>query len=119
MKFKADENLPVEVADLLRQHGHDAVTVAEQNLGNHTDSAVANVCRREERILVTLDMDFADIRTYPPSEFAGIIVLRVDDQGKGKILSLFPRVIRALETNPIKQQLWIVEKDRLRVRGGD
>lgn len=30
MKFKTDENLPVEVADDLRQTGHDALTVADQ-----------------------------------------------------------------------------------------
>ncbi len=29
MDFKIDENLPIEVADLLRQVGHDAVTIAE------------------------------------------------------------------------------------------
>ena len=32
MEFKVDENLPVEVADLLRQVGYDAVTVFEQHL---------------------------------------------------------------------------------------
>jgi predicted nuclease of predicted toxin-antitoxin system len=30
MKFKVDENLPVEVASLLRQAGYDAATVSEQ-----------------------------------------------------------------------------------------
>ena len=33
MKFKIDENLPTEAADLLRSAGHDAVTVGEQRLG--------------------------------------------------------------------------------------
>jgi predicted nuclease of predicted toxin-antitoxin system len=30
MNFKVDENLPVEVAELLKQAGYDAVTVSEQ-----------------------------------------------------------------------------------------
>jgi predicted nuclease of predicted toxin-antitoxin system len=29
MKFKVDENLPVEVAQLLREAGHDVLTVLE------------------------------------------------------------------------------------------
>lgn len=37
MKFKIDENLPVEVAELLRQAEHDAVTVLEQHLGGKAD----------------------------------------------------------------------------------
>ena len=32
MRFKVDENLPVEVAEMLRQAGHDAATVLEQHL---------------------------------------------------------------------------------------
>jgi hypothetical protein len=32
MKFKVDENLPVEAAVLLREAGHDAATVHDQNL---------------------------------------------------------------------------------------
>lgn len=30
MRFKVDENLPVEVAALLRHHAYDALTVTEQ-----------------------------------------------------------------------------------------
>ncbi|HYP39961.1 MAG TPA: DUF5615 family PIN-like protein [Chloroflexia bacterium] len=30
MKFKIDENLPVDIAELLRAASHDAVTVIEQ-----------------------------------------------------------------------------------------
>lgn len=33
MRFKVDENLPIEVAEMLRQAGHDAATVLEQHLG--------------------------------------------------------------------------------------
>jgi hypothetical protein len=32
MKFKIDENLPVEVAELLRQAGYETATVYDQNL---------------------------------------------------------------------------------------
>ncbi len=32
MRFKVDENLPVEVAELLRDHQYDAMTVVEQRL---------------------------------------------------------------------------------------
>jgi hypothetical protein len=32
MRFKVDENLPVELADMLRQADHDATTVGEQHV---------------------------------------------------------------------------------------
>lgn len=62
MEFKVDENLPTEVADLLRQVGYDAVTVLEEHLGGASDSDIVSVCQKEGRILITLDTDFADIR---------------------------------------------------------
>jgi len=32
MRFKIDENLPIELADLLRDAGFDAMTVPEQGI---------------------------------------------------------------------------------------
>ena len=32
MRFKVDENLPIEIADLLRDAGFDAMTVHEQGM---------------------------------------------------------------------------------------
>ena len=77
LKFKVDENLPGEAAGLLASAGHDAVTVMGQQMVGQPDINVATACQREGRAVVTLDLDFADIRTYPPGDYAGIIVLRL------------------------------------------
>ena len=82
MRFKVDENLPVELADLLREASHDAATVLEQQLAGAMDADVASVCQHEARALITLDTDFADIRAYPPEKYAGLIVLRLRRQDK-------------------------------------
>ena len=77
MRFKLDENLPVEFASLFRRSGRDAVTVLDQGLGGARDPELASVCSEEGRVLVTFDTDFSDIRTYPPKASSGIIVLRL------------------------------------------
>ena len=76
MKFKIDENLPAEVCDLLQVAGHDSTTVQEEQLGGRPDLEIAAVCTSAEKVLITLDTDFANIRPYPPEEFCGIIVIR-------------------------------------------
>jgi predicted nuclease of predicted toxin-antitoxin system len=68
MRFKIDENLPVEILDLLRRKGHEALSVAEQQLAGHPDTDVASTCQAERRVLVTLDLNFSDIRLYPPED---------------------------------------------------
>jgi predicted nuclease of predicted toxin-antitoxin system len=40
MKFKLDENLPGEGAQILRSAGHDAVTVFDQRLGGKPDREI-------------------------------------------------------------------------------
>ena len=117
MRFKVDENLPVEVADELRAIGHDAATVGQQNLGGASDTRVAEVCRREQRTLVTLDLDFSDIRKYAPEEYAGLIVLRLSRQDKPHVLAVARRMFPLLLRQPLAGRLWIVEEQGVRMRG--
>ncbi len=74
MRVKLDENLPVQLKDLFTEAGHDAATVVDEGLGGASDTAVATSCLSEERVLLTQDLDFSDIRTYPPAEHFGIVV---------------------------------------------
>ena len=117
MRFKIDENLPIDVADLLRSAGHDALTVFDQRLMGENDSHILSVCQEEERILITLDLDFSDVRSYPPQEYFGLMVLRLHRQDKPYVLETIRRVIPLLGQNEIKGQLWIIEENRIRVRG--
>lgn len=116
MRFKTDENLPAEVAAILSQHGHDAVSVHDQQLAGHPDDEIAIVCRSEERAIVTLDLDFSDIRVFPPGEYFGIMILRPEFPSLPRIERLISRAIAALQTQPITGQLWIVEEHRIRIR---
>jgi predicted nuclease of predicted toxin-antitoxin system len=55
VRFKIDENLPVEFASLLCQAGDDAASVVTQQLQGKPDSIIVDVCVRKKRVLVTLD----------------------------------------------------------------
>jgi predicted nuclease of predicted toxin-antitoxin system len=118
LKFKVDQNLPVEVADLLTAAGHEAATVEAEGLGGADDAVLASHVQAEGRALVTLDLDFGDIRTYPPQDYAGIVVLRSRVQDKATILHLVGRFILLLATEPLVGHLWIVEIDRVRIHPG-
>ncbi len=116
MKFKIDENLPTEVAELLQQAGHDALTVLDQQLGGESDSEIGTICQQEGRIIVTLDLDFADIRAYPPRDFAGLIVLRLKQQDKLYVLDIIERLLDILKDESPEKKLWIVGERRIRIR---
>jgi hypothetical protein len=101
--FKVDENLPAEVADLLRAAGHDAVSVLDQQLGGAADPRVATACQREERALITLDLGFGDIRSYGP----GPHPLRLP-QGSGLVTyGKQRRRGAAVRSHPLHGQWWL------------
>jgi predicted nuclease of predicted toxin-antitoxin system len=90
--------------------------VLEQHLGGSSDTDVALVCQREDRILVTLDLDFADIQVYPPAQYAGFIVLRLRQQDKPHILDILNHLIRLFPEESIERKLWIVDERQIRIR---
>lgn len=116
MRLKIDENLHDDVAALFIAAGHDVHTVYGEGLRGSPDNSIAERCRNEDRVLVTLDLDFADIRTYPPAEHAGMIVLRVGNQNRRHILNVMSRVPALLDKEPISGRLWIVSEGGLRIR---
>jgi predicted nuclease of predicted toxin-antitoxin system len=97
MRFKTDENLHPDVAVFLRGEGHDTLTVWDQGLRGQSDSSVVEVCRSENRALLTLDAGFADIRSYPPREFPGLIVLRLKWQSRQHVLRVLPQMLDLIE----------------------
>ena len=118
MNFKIDENLPSEYATLLRAAGFQADTVSEEMLSGADDETVADRIRAEGRILITLDLDFANLRAYPPGAFPGIVVFRSKAQDKRTLIALLERLIPVLSHKSPAQQLWVVEPDRVRYREG-
>ncbi len=119
MKFKVDENLPVELADLLITAGHDALSVFAEGLQGQDDSAVASACVGEERVLISLDLDFVNILQYPPHQYPGLIVLRLSRRDKPHVLHVFAQIIPLIDQEELAHRLWIVEETRLRIRGAE
>jgi len=116
VKFKVDENLPRDVCDLLQGSGHDAVSVGEQGLGGADDPQLFRVCQDEGRVLVTLDVDFANVHAYPPASTPGLIVLRLARQDRPHVLAVLRDLLPQLEREPPDHRLWIVEDGRIRIR---
>jgi predicted nuclease of predicted toxin-antitoxin system len=116
VRFKLDENLPKDAGALLRDAGHDVETVVEERLGGNPDARVLDACRTEHRVLVTFDLDFSDIRLYPPSSHDGIWILRPHTQSIGNTLALLRAALELLRGEVVQARLWIVEPDQVRIR---
>jgi predicted nuclease of predicted toxin-antitoxin system len=116
LRFKLDENLPGRVEPVLRGLGHDVETALSEGLAGAPDSAILAACSAEDRILITLDLDFADIRAYPPGSHLGIRVLRPQEQSFNTVLNLALAGIRLAAVERTASQLWVIDETRVRIR---
>jgi len=97
VRVKLDENLPIGATSILASAGHDVDTVADEGLAGHDDPTVSRAATEVERLVITLDRGFGDIQSYPPGTHPGILVLRLDDQSVGSILSALNELMAALD----------------------
>lgn len=88
----------------------------DEKLGGNSDLRVFDAAQVEDRILISFDLDFSDIRVYPPASHKGIWVLRPHAQSIDNTLVLLTAALLILETEATQGRLWIIEPERVRIR---
>jgi hypothetical protein len=116
VRFKLDENLPIELLDDLHTAGHEADGLRDEGLIGAPDEAVMDLARRENRVLLTLDKGIADIRAYPPKAHAGIVLFRPPAAGRGTTLLFVRRHLASLFERELTGRLLVVTEHGLRLR---
>lgn len=111
MKLKLDENVDLRVVTFLRLAGHDVETVPNQGLTSAPDVELINVCRQEERCLVTADRGFGNRMRFNPSEYAGIVVIRLTSRANfTEWREAIETLILGLEHAEVFGKLWIIRQ---------
>lgn len=118
MRFLLDANIPRVVAHVITSHGHLVEHVIDSSLNCATDDIIAKHAVRDAAVLITRDMDFADLRRYPTATTPGVVVLRVpDDMTAEDIAKVVENFLRALgDATVLTGRLAIVEGNRYRLR---
>jgi predicted nuclease of predicted toxin-antitoxin system len=95
MRFLVDANMPRSSLALLVGMGHTAQHARDIDLGHAPDSKIASYAKSTGAALVTRDVDFADIRHYPPADYQGILVMRMpDDAVAQSIVNVLERFLK-------------------------
>jgi predicted nuclease of predicted toxin-antitoxin system len=77
---------------------------------------IYEVCCKERRCLVTLDLDFSEVTRFPPDKSGGIVVIRIPRNPSLDLLEkLVQQFLRATSQMPLEGELWIVEIGRIRI----
>ncbi len=76
-RFFADHRVSNAMMQTLREAGHEVVRLREHLPVESPDTDVIAKAQQLDAVLLSLNGDFADIVTYPPAHYQGIIALQV------------------------------------------
>jgi predicted nuclease of predicted toxin-antitoxin system len=116
VKFKLDENLPVELVTDLHRLGHDADTVTDEGLRGAADPAVVDAAFAADRILFTLDKGIANLQRYPIHRHAGVVLFRPDASGRGSVIAFVRERLHKVLEMDLAGRLTVVGPSRIRFR---
>ena len=115
-KLKLDENLSHRLKTSLATLPYDVATAADENLLSQPDTAVGAAAAAEGRMLLTLDVEFADLRKHPPGTHPGIIVFRPRSFGPIAVNQFVEDFAREVDLNGLAGCVVVAEPNRIRVR---
>ncbi|HEY0793624.1 MAG TPA: DUF5615 family PIN-like protein [Chthoniobacterales bacterium] len=118
MRIKLDENIPVSLVGLLAWHGHDVETVRAEGLVGRKDQEIWRDCQREDRLLITQDLDFSDLRTFQPGTHAGIVLVRLQHPGRVGLIRVLSWVFQTHDVESWKSCFVVVSDTKVRIRRG-
>ena len=119
LRLLADHCVSKEIIDAMREMGHDVVRLKDVLAPDSPDAIVIAKAKEIDSILISLNGDFADIITYPPEAYEGIIALQVRNHPE-ITPQLLARLRLYLASHPdrayYRGKLLIAEAHRIRVR---
>ena len=116
MKYKLDENFGTTIKKLFLEEKLDVETILDEKLSGEDDEVIYKICCKENKCLVTLDLDFSNIIKYSPNKCNGIVIFRSSKNNSLEILKeLIRQFLEAIKKENPSKKLWIVEINRIRI----
>lgn len=116
MKIKLDENISRHLKPLLKQEGHEAVTARDEGLSGKTDVEIGGVAKTEGMMLFTLDIEFADLRKFPPGSHPGVVLFRPQSMGPLTVNHFIIEFVKETDLGSLSGCVVVVDPTRVRIR---
>jgi predicted nuclease of predicted toxin-antitoxin system len=119
MKLLIDECVLGKTARLLKENGFSIITVQELGKASATNGTVIDIAKRKKAVIVTNDLDFANLILYPLGSHEGIIVLRprLDTiEAINDVHNVLVRLLKEVKPSVIEQSLVIIDRNKYRIK---
>jgi predicted nuclease of predicted toxin-antitoxin system len=113
---KLDEHLGKAHLQLLRGGSYDVDTVLGERLAGASDELLWSRVVADGRFLITLDLDFSDVRRFPPGTHPGILLVRAHSTSSAAVLDVLRRVVAERPLEELRGCLAVADERITRVR---
>lgn len=116
MKCLADMGLALSTVHALRQRGHDVRHLSEEGLQRLPDPLILDKAGREERLVITCDLDFADLLALGAHTFPSVILVRLQNQTPASVIPRLLQVLTECREALTAGAIVTIEETRYRLR---
>ncbi|MCD6220476.1 DUF5615 family PIN-like protein [Candidatus Calescamantes bacterium] len=116
IKFLADMPISIKTVQFLREKGYDIYHLREKNLQRLSDEGIIKLARRENRVILTADLDFSFLSFLSRKQFPSVIIFRLEDETSEHINALLSKYLPIIERQLISGAIVIFEESRVRIR---
>ena len=115
MKALLDMPVSAMLLDVLRDYGHEGVHAHQLGKDRATDRELLAIARREERVVITADLDFPQLLALSAAEGPGVILFRGGNYTNLEMCDLLGRVLQQVPPETLERSICVVGKQRIRV----
>jgi predicted nuclease of predicted toxin-antitoxin system len=109
-------DMPVSrtLLSVLEDHGHAGVHAHEIGLDRATDREILAIARRENRVVITADLDFPRLLALSSAEGPGLILFRGGNYSDSEMRDLLDRVLTEVPPDTLENSICVVDRKRIR-----
>lgn len=116
MRFLADMGVSMRVVEWLRSSGHDAIHLRNAGLQKLPNGEIFQKAIREERIVLTFDLDFGEIVAASGGASISVILFRLRNTRADFVVQRLKIVLEKSSEELAQGAVVLVEDGRYRVR---
>jgi predicted nuclease of predicted toxin-antitoxin system len=116
MRFLTDMGISLRTVEWLREKGHDVVHLRDEGLQRLPDDQILEKSRLENRILLTVDLDFAQLLAVSQSSLPSVVLFRLGNENYDQINDCLNLLIDEYTEDLILGAMILVNKKGFRVR---
>ena len=115
MKFLLDMPVSILLLHVLQANGHEGVHAHQIGKDRASDGELLEIARRENRTIITADLDFPRMLSLSAADGPGLILFRGGSYSDTEMCDLLARILQKVPSDTLASSICVVDKRRIRV----